>query len=168
MLKTTAIVCLSVILFSCGNTTEKTSSVAEKAVSEKIKSPLEIKVSYPVKLEKGKSYQAEVKLIAHRNLEVTEMNYSHPRAYRGTVPTSGKISQKLETDQNINNTIPFTVQENLKDGYLVISVSYLINDKSFTTSSSIRLFADEFLPKTNEITVKEEDGSQTTLIVYPQ
>lgn len=157
-----------VLLLGCGTSGEKSTAPASPTASEKIKAPLELRVEYPSSLERGKTYQAKLKFSAHREIEITEIQYAHPKAYRGSVPQSGKISQRMKSDEKFDNTIPFSIQDNIKDGYLVVTVSYLLNDQVQKTSTSIRLFADEFLPKTKDLDIQEEDGSTTSLKVYQQ
>lgn len=159
---------LLLLLLGCGASGDKSTTQSAPTASEKIKAPLELRVEYPASLERGKTYQAKLKFTAHREIEITEINYVHPKAYRGSIPASGKISQRMKLDEKFDNTIPFSIQDNIKDGYLVVTVSYLLNDQVQKASTSIRLFADEFLPKTNDLDIKEDDGSTTSLKVYQQ
>lgn len=170
MLKIILISGLFAVITGCGSSGEKTTAKTDQPIGSehKIKAPLELRVDYPKSLERGKNYQAKINFKANRDLEITDISYTHPKSYRGTVPASGRISQRLKSDEKFDNTIPFSVQDNMKDGYLVITVSYLLNDQVLTTSSSVRLFADEFLPKTQDLNIKEDDGSTTSLKVYQQ
>lgn len=130
-----------------------------------VKGPLQIGIEYPEKLVKGRSYSAKLNMKANKEIDIISIDYSVPEMYKGSKPASDKTLRRMKISSNSESTIPFSIQNDMKDGYLVVKVTYVYNDQTMTTSTSIRLFADEFLEKGKDIQIKENDGTTTNLKV---
>lgn len=130
-----------------------------------IKGPLQIGLEYPDQLVKGRSYTAKLNLKANRELEIVSVEYSVPESYKGSKPAADRTVRRMRSSALSENSIPFTVQNDMKDGYLIVKVTYVFNDQTMTASSSIRLFADEYLDRGKDIQIKEADGTTTNLKV---
>ncbi len=130
-----------------------------------VKGPLQMGVEYPEHLLKGRSYSAKLNLKTNREIEIVSIEYSAPESYKGSKPAADKSLRRMKSSSQSENAIPFAIQNDMKDGYLVVKVTYVYNDQTMTASSSIRLFADEYLDKGTDIQIKETDGSTTNLKV---